>query len=177
MKGIVFTEFLEMVEKKFGYDMVDSILEKSGLDGIYTAIGTYPHHEIVSLLMNLSEETNKDAEILLSEFGKYIFDTFLASYPQFFQNAENAFEFLESIDNHIHVEVQKLYPEAALPRFETEVNAVGEMTMVYKSDRKMSSFAMGLIEKTISHYKENLNVTKEVIKDDGSEVRFIIAPA
>jgi len=29
MKGIVFTEFLEMVEKEFDYDMVDAIIEDS----------------------------------------------------------------------------------------------------------------------------------------------------
>ena len=45
MKGMVFTELLDMVEDKFGIDMVDSIIEDADLPvskGVYTAVGTYP---------------------------------------------------------------------------------------------------------------------------------------
>ena len=40
MKGIVFTEFLDLVEEKFGLEMVDTIIEQSNLDsgGVYTPI-------------------------------------------------------------------------------------------------------------------------------------------
>ena len=175
MKGIVFTEFLDMVEKKFGYEMVDHIIENSDLEseGIYTAIGTYDHAEIIQLLMNLSGKTEIDPQLLLTEFGEYLFDTFLASYPQFFEAAGNTFEFLASIDSHIHVEVQKLYPEATLPRFESEVKD-DKMIMIYRSERKMSSLAYGLITKSIKYYKEDLIIEKLLIKEDGSEVEFII---
>jgi len=137
MKGIVFTEFLEMVEAKFGYEVVDHIIEESKLEsnGIYTSIGTYPHSEIVQLLMNLSDKVDLDPGLLLREFGKYLFDTFLASYPQFFTAVDNAFDFLHSIDKHIHVEVLKLYPDATLPKFISEEKDDGTMIMTYKSER------------------------------------------
>jgi hypothetical protein len=43
MKGIVFTEFLEMVEQEFGYNMVDEMIENTDLDskGVYTSIVIY----------------------------------------------------------------------------------------------------------------------------------------
>ena len=42
MKGIVFTEFLEMVESKFGIEMVNGLLDSSELasGGVYSAVGT-----------------------------------------------------------------------------------------------------------------------------------------
>jgi len=42
MKGIVFTEFLDLVEEKFGMEMVDKIITQSELEseGAYTAVGT-----------------------------------------------------------------------------------------------------------------------------------------
>jgi len=78
MKGIVFTEFLDMVEKKFGYEVVDQIIGDSNLNskGVYTSVGTYPHSEVVQLLMNLSDKVKIDPRILRKEFGKYLFDTF-----------------------------------------------------------------------------------------------------
>jgi hypothetical protein len=178
MKGIVFTEFFEMIEKKFGYEMVDTIINKSSLEsnGVYTSVGTYNHSEIVQLLTNLSAETKTDPELLLKEFGRYIFDTFLSSYPQFFDKADNTFDFLASIDNHIHIEVKKLYPDATLPRFESHVDESGTMTMIYSSERSMSSLAHGLIERTIEHYGEELLVSKEPLTEDGTKVKFIISP-
>ncbi len=176
MKGIVFTEFLEMVEQEFGDEVVDHIIESSDLesDGAYTAIGTYHHSEIVQLLMNLSDHVKADPQKLLKAFGRYIFDTFLKSYPVFFTSVDNAFDLLESIDNHIHVEVKKLYPDADLPKFETE-SSDGKMVMTYTSERKMSSLAEGLIEKTMEHYEEGeYQMTKEILSEDGAEVRFTI---
>lgn len=176
MKGIVFTEFLDMVEAKFGYEVVDQIISESNLesDGIYTSIGTYPHSEVVSLLMNLSSEVKIDPAILLKEFGKYLFDAFLSSYPQFFTAVDNSFAFLHSIDNHIHVEVLKLYPDATLPSFQSEEIEDGTMIMTYKSERKMAGLAEGLIERSILHYDEKCSIQSEKMNEDGSEVKFTI---
>ena len=176
MKGIVFTEFLDMVESRFGYETVDNIIENSELEskGVYTSVGTYHHSEIVQLLMNLSDSTKTDPMVLLKAFGEYLFDTFLKVYPQFFTEHDNAFDFLESIDSHIHVEVLKLYPDATLPKFITEKTENGKMKMLYKSERKMSALAEGLIEKSITHYKHPHSITKELIQSDGSEVLFVI---
>lgn len=45
MKGIVFTEFVDMVEAQFSADMVDDILDDAApaSGGAYTAVGTYDH--------------------------------------------------------------------------------------------------------------------------------------
>jgi len=177
MKGIVFTEFLDMVEKEFGYEMVDHIIENSDLPskGIYTAIGTYHHSEIVALLTNLSQKTEMDPQALLKAFGGYLFDTFLKQYPQFFEAHDHAFKFLESIDNHIHVEVQKLYPEATLPKFVTETTTDGDLVMTYTSERKMASLALGLIEKSTAHYGHESEIAMDHLSDDGSVVKFTIS--
>jgi len=168
-----------MVEKQFGYEVVDHILSESTLEsnGIYTSVGTYPHSEIVQLLMNLSDKVSTDPVLLLKAFGKYLFDTFLAGYPHFFSAVDNAFDFLHSIDNHIHVEVLKLYPDATLPKFISEEIDDGTMIMTYKSERKMAALAEGLIEKAITHYKEDCTITSDNIVADGSEVKFTIVRA
>ena len=58
MKGIVFTEFLEMVEQKFGLEVLDQIIIESNLasGGIYTSVGTYDFIEMQSLIVKLSEK-------------------------------------------------------------------------------------------------------------------------
>jgi hypothetical protein len=56
MKGVVFTEFLEMVEGRFGLAMADRIIEAAQLpsSGAYTAVGTYDYTEMVHLVNALS---------------------------------------------------------------------------------------------------------------------------
>lgn len=178
MKGIVFTEFLEMVEKDFGYEIVDQILNDSQLEsgGAYTSVGTYNHAEMIQLLLNLSKVSSQNVSTLLESFGNYIFVTFRKGYPAFFDTCTHGFDFLESIDNHIHVEVKKLYPDAMLPRFESEKEG-DEMRLRYFSDRRMSDFALGLIKATMHHYGHGFSVEKTESNTDGSEVLFLIKVA
>jgi len=176
MKGIVFTEFLEMVEEAHGYELVDQLLTENELPsgGVYTSIGTYQHTEMVTLVVDLSKRTKAPVPDLLNAFGQYLFGTFEKGYPAFFQAAPDAFAFLESIENHIHVEVKKLYPDAQLPRFKTARLNEHTLEMIYYSDRSMADFALGLIEKTVEHYGETVIITKEDLTENGSEVKFVL---
>lgn len=176
MKGIVFTEFLDMVESKFGYETVDYIIENSNLasKGIYTSIGTYDHSEIVQLITQLHHRTGIAVPDLLNAYGKYLHGTFTKNYQQFFEEEKNTLDFLETIDSHIHIEVNKIYPDAQLPSFETQRLNGNTLEMIYKSDRRMADFALGLIEATMEYYGEQGKIETEAIQNDGSVVRFVI---
>ncbi len=176
MKGIVFTEFLDMVEQEFGYETVDHIIEASKLEseGVYTSVGTYPFSEMLQLVSNLSEKIQVEIPSLLYAFGKYLFNTFLSSYPAFFNRCEDGFSFLDSIDSYIHIEVKKLYHDAELPAFESKRIDDKNMELIYRSSRKMSDFAEGLIDKSMSYYKHDYVLSKELLNADGSEVKFLI---
>lgn len=176
MKGIVFTEFLEMVEESHGYEMVDTIITKSNLEseGVYTAVGTYPHHEMVALVSALSKETDTPIPKLLYVFGTYLFKTFTANYKEFFDASDNIFDFLESIEDYIHVQVLKLYPDAELPTFKTQSRTESDLRLVYYSERKMADLALGLVQSAIEYYGENATVEIQNMKEDGSKVLFII---
>lgn len=176
MKGIVFTEFLEMVEEKYGYEIVDKIIDESQLPsgGAYTSIGTYSHAEMVHLITGLSRHTSEDVPSLLKAFALYFFDTLEKTYPHFLEAADNAFDFLESIDKYIHVEVRKLYPDAELPHFETRQLADNKLEMIYASERSMADFAEGLMERAIGYYGESASIVRQNLTADGKKVQFIV---
>ncbi|HEY5688239.1 MAG TPA: heme NO-binding domain-containing protein [Yeosuana sp.] len=176
MKGIVFTEFLELVEEKFGLEVVDEIIEKSQLesDGIYTAIGTYEFSEMLQLLKHLSDNTGISIDNLLLVYAEHFFGVLLKSYPGFFKEFHDPIEMLASIENHIHVEVLKIYPEAELPTFEVIEKTEVSIIMIYKSSRAMHHFGLGLMNKTFEHFNSTATIVLEKIKQDGTEVKFII---
>lgn len=176
MKGIVFTEFLEMVESKFGIEMVNGLLDSSELasGGVYSAVGTYDHKEMVSLVVELGKRSGMPLPDLLKAFGRYLFGTFKTSYASMFESAGDGFEFLESIDQEIHVEVLKLYPDAELPSFKTERKDDNVLQMDYHSDRAMGALAHGLIEACGEHYNEGFDIAMQPQTEDGKYVRFLI---
>lgn len=168
MKGIVFTEFLEMVEQAFSPEMADRIIVESQLPhgGAYTAVGTYPHEEIVRLVVQLSQATGTSVPDLVRAFGRHLFQRFVVLYPGFFPPGMDALTFLAGVETHIHAEVLKLYPDAQLPRFETQLHGPDQLVMDYRSDRAMHDLAEGLIEGCLGHFGEPIQLVKEV--EDGS---------
>ncbi|MDQ0454568.1 heme NO-binding domain-containing protein [Rhizobium paknamense] len=154
MKGIVFTEFLQFVGDVWDEDMADDLIEASNLPsgGAYTSVGTYDHREMVSLISALSARTDMSLEDLLFRFGEHLAGRFAALFPVFFERVPSLFDFLDSIDAHIHVEVLKLYPDAELPRFETLERHRDRMSMLYTSTRHMEALAVGLIHGAARHF-------------------------
>lgn len=176
MKGIVFTEFLEMVEQKFGYSMVDTIIEQSNLpnDGAYTSVGTYNFSEMGALISNLHKETQIPVPDLLNAFGEYFFSFLANNYAPFLERANGLFDFLDSIHNYIHVEVKKLYPDAELPAFETVSRTDNQMILNYSSERKLGDFARGLLTKSGEHFKEPVSIQASNLNESGSRIQFVI---
>ena len=176
MKGIVFTEFLDLVEDKFGIEMVDKIISQSNLEseGAYTSVGTYSFSEMLQLLTNLSANTGISTDDLLLVYAEHFFSVIERSYPGLLATYKDPIEMLSSIENHIHVEVQKIYPKAELPTFIIEEKTENSIIMVYKSSRAMHHFGLGLMNKTFEHFNSSATIVLEKIKEDGTEVRFIV---
>ncbi len=176
MKGLVFTEFSEMIENQYGYGLVDQVLIETELPsgGAYTTIGTYDHAEMNTLVQRLSQKIGTSVPDLLRAYGRYMFTTFTKNYYPFIARSDSAFSLLKSVQHHIHVEVRKLYPDAELPHFTVEQPAPERLTMHYVSERKLSDFAYGLIEGCLLHFGERATLTKTDLTADGSQVLFVI---
>lgn len=177
MKGIVFTEFLELLEQRYSFELVDDILSDvsppSG--GAYTAVGTYPHSEMVALINALCTRKNLALPDILKSFGLFLFGRFAHSHPTFLQGQHDAFEFLAGIERVIHAEVLKLYPDAELPHFEVEVHTPEQLVLVYESARQMQDLADGLIQGCLGHFACNATVHRQtLLTQTGPRERFTL---
>ncbi len=177
MKGIVFTEFLQLVENKFGLEVADRVIEASNLPtrGAYTSVGTYDHGELLTMVVNLQKQTGLPLGDLVKAFGHYLFQRFVATYPQFFADKISSVDFLQSVDSYIHVEVRKLYPDAELPRFTYEAPQTGVLHMTYQSTRPFAALAEGLIEACIQHFDDGIKLEiQDLSGGKGTHARFVL---
>lgn len=176
MKGIVFSEFLNMVDEKFSIEMserlVDEVKPPSG--GAYTTVGTYDAQEIVDLVAKLSEITSISVPDLLKTFGRHLLTRFVEIFPQFFEGVTSTLDFVPMVENYIHLEVKKLYTDAELPSFTCVSPYPGRLEMTYRSASNLPDLAEGLIQGTADHFNERVEIKRESIPGEPLSELFII---
>ena len=180
MKGVVFTEFMDFVAATHGPDVVDDIIDDADLPhgGAYTSVGTYPFQEMQRLVVALCQRANASAGDLLKAFGGHLCARFVIKFPEFFEASTNLFDFLESVDRHIHVEVHKLYADAELPKFRTSSRDDRHLGIDYASCRPLESLAEGMIQAAATHYGEPVVIsTRRIAEETETFTRFLIERA
>jgi hypothetical protein len=170
MKGIIFTEFLKMVEEVFSPEIADRIINESdtATGGAYTTVGTYDHHELIRMVSRLSEITGISVPELEIAYGKYLFNIFTERYNNLIINAKSCFDFLISIDSYIHIEVRKLYPDAELPTFHHQLIGPHHLLLEYHSRRPFADLAEGLILGCADYFGEKIELKRENIPTNKS---------
>ncbi len=176
MKGIIFAEFLTMVDEMFSIEMTERLIDevKPPSDGAYTTVGTYDAQEIVDLVVKLSEITQISVPDLLKTFGRYLLARFAVIFPQFFKEVTSTLDFLPMVESYVHLEVKKLYSDAELPFFTCVTPYPGRLEMKYRSARNFPDLAEGLILGTADHFNERIKVKRESIPEDPPAELFII---
>jgi hypothetical protein len=169
VKGIVFVELLKMAEFTFGEEQVDKVLDNAELPsgGAYTAVGYYECAEMVILVDAFSRLSGIPKPELERQFGNWVMDAFKSGYPEFFNKYGTAFDMLEAIENDIHIEVRKLYPDAELPSFNSIRNGDTELDLEYRSERPLAHFCHGLVECCFTKYGEKANIKMVDKSSDG----------
>ena len=159
MKGVVFTEFLELVDSKFGMAVTDQVMSKGcPFQRGFTSVGTYDYRDLLAMVNELSNQTSTSSAMLIRVFGKHLFQVFLSSYPDAFCNVSTTYELLLNVEDTIHVEVRKLYPDAELPTFTFDSTNPKCLLMEYQSTRPFAELAGGLIDASIEHFAEDITV-------------------
>ena len=163
MKGRVFTELFEHIEKRYGANMIDDIIDAAKLshDGVYTSTGSYPFEEMVSLVMALVAATGQTLPAVLEPFGTHCFESWVGYAPQYFSRERDLFDILEGIDEFHELEVRKLYPDAELPSFVPEERSAQALTLGYYSCKPLAPLALGVIRGAAAHVGQDVALSYE----------------
>ena len=176
MKGVLFTEFLEMIDEEYSRDLTDEIVESCALtsEGAYTAVGTYDESEFDTLVDALSRRSGVPASTLLRSYGRQLFPRFGAQHPDLITERDDALRFLAGVESVIHAEVRKLYPEARPPVFEVDFPSADILVLTYRSQRGLADLAHGLIEGALDHFDDPSRIERLDLEPDGCLTRFTI---
>lgn len=158
MKGIVYNLLEQIVTREHGEETWDDLLDAADLEGSYTSLGSYADADLMKLVGAASRTLDTPPDEIVRWFGRNALPLFAERYPQLFERHGSGRTFVLTLNDIIHPEVRKLYPGADVPEFDFESRADGRLLMGYRSQRKLCSFAEGLLEGTAEHFGERLDM-------------------
>lgn len=175
MKGIILSEFVEFLEVTLGEDRAHKIIDSSGVKsvGAYSRVGLYEYQELIKLLTQAVSETCTEADVLVEGFSDHLFKTFKRDASVFFEGVSSAAEMLTQIDNHIHIGVQKLYPDTEWPSFEC-TRSGNQMTPNYGSSRPFSAVTQAFLGACLKFFGDKERLISSHSSNDQKSAIFVI---
>jgi len=176
MKGVIFTEFISLVEDKWGLQMINDIIDDAHdpENGSYVSVGNYAHHQLVDLVAALHRRTGIPVNELLMAYGKALFVRLVNRYEHFKMEFTSAFELFINLEGVIHTEVRKLLLESNPPRFVCERVDEDKLKMHYYSHRCMGPVAEGLMLGCAEFFGEQIDIEVLGISEKGDSVEYLL---
>jgi predicted hydrocarbon binding protein len=170
MKGIIFRQLETFVTEQHGMMAWDEAIESCNLssEGVYIGTEKYDDEELFTLVGYFCEKLGLSADVLVREFGKFIFPALYEMAYDLVKDAQNLREFLLLVEDVIHVEVRKLHQDASLPTFDYLQHKTN-LVMVYRSPRKLCHLSEGLILAAAEKFQQHVEVTQPVCMHKGSD--------
>jgi hypothetical protein len=173
MKGVVFNLLEEAVTTAYGEDTWDTLLASASLHGAYTSLGSYPDSELLALVDAASGKLNLPPADIVRWFGRKALPLLATRYPKFFAPHRSSRSFVLTLNDIIHPEVRKIYPQASVPDFAFDTSDPKGLKLIYSSPKKLCHFAEGLIEGTADHYGETVSISQSECMHQG-DARCVI---
>lgn len=178
MKGMIFTGFLAFIEQKYGPDFLEEMLEAVPLStgGAYTNIGNYSHVELLDMLQFVKAERSVELNAFVHEFGCALFAHLVESFPSMMERYSDSFQLIHELDQTIHKNVVKLYPEAEVPQMDARISDDGAiLTLQYHSSRPFMYVALGLMDGCINHFGDSISIEMlDQSNGKGNHAQFIL---
>ncbi|MCL1127992.1 heme NO-binding domain-containing protein [Shewanella surugensis] len=176
MTGIIFIEFINIVNINFGNDICHTMTKKAKDNAKFIKNRNYSHHRLLKLVNALSELTRISVEDLLELMGREVFLPFLTSLPIKIEDIDidSTIDFVIYLETYIHGEAKKLYPKAKVPTIVIVFVSSNKLIMDYFSPRCMGHVCLGLLKGCAKYFNEDIVVKMLLMDESGAHVRFTL---
>jgi len=160
VKGIIYNLLEEVVSDEHGEDTWDALVDAAGVDGVYTSLGSYADEDLERLVAAASERLGATPDEVVRWFGRRTMPLFAQRYGELFTAHASTRSLALALNDVIHPEVHKLYPDAVTPVFAFDTSSQSTLVMEYRSARRLCAFAEGLLHGAADHYGERLAIER-----------------
>lgn len=158
MKGTVVSTWLSTLTKSYGENVVEKAKKKAGFeeDLIITPMTTIEDQKTKDLMKYVGKEVGKKPEEIWHDMGMKNIETFSSWFPSYFSN-RTLKNFLMLMDT-VHLQLTQMLPGANPPRLKAEELNDHKIEMIYKSERGLYDYFLGLLEGSSDFFKTPIEV-------------------
>ncbi len=162
MHGFIFSEIKKYVESKLGREAWIAVLEQAGLGKKeYENFLMYPDEEAVGIVVTASKITGIPVPNILEDFGQFIGADLVTIYRPLIDPKWKTLEFLTNVESTIHHIVRTRNRQAKPPALVCSRTGDNEVTILYRSPRKMAALARGIVRGVAGYYGERVEIICE----------------
>ena len=111
---------------------------------------------------------------LLEAFGLFLLPKLIEKHDYIIHQYNHPLDLIEGIEQHIHIEVKKLYDDAELPTFNNISRTENKLVIEYTSQKELSHLAIGLIRGTLKHFNINGTILMDRVTERDHTTQFTI---
>jgi len=170
MKGIIFNLLERFIVENLGEDKYEEILSACALKTKepFVGPGSYPDEDLMAIVAKTVETMGVTPPEALRAFGRFCLPILAEKFPGFMTPYDHPKEFLMTVDSVIHVEVEKLYPDAQTPSLAYDDPAPDRLVIHYESSRKLCQLMEGLIDGVADYYGSPIEYAQKRCMLDGA---------
>lgn len=178
MKGLFFTELLELIETDYGLAVVDQVIRTAvpTTDGVYTSMGVYDSKEFFGIIEALALEMNQPRSTFLRWFGRHFFRCLVDRHDRLLDNYPSAINAMQDVNSLVRT--TRIFPFDDQPP-EAEFMAAGPAAwrLTIRARLPIQDMVMGALEACIACFDEPLEVSRNDVRaGDEITTRFDITP-
>jgi hypothetical protein len=168
MKGLFFTELIELLEADYGLAVVDRVIRAAvpPTDGAYTSMGNYDAEEFFGLINAFSAEMDQPVSTIQRSFGRHFMRCLMVRNHKLVGTYSSAIKAIKDVNKLIRA-ARILPPDATLPdvTFSEEGESIWQLTI--HLPLQVRDMVLGALEACIARYEEPLIVSRTDIEVNG----------
>lgn len=170
MKGIIFNVLEDMIVEKCGMHVWNELMTKHAPQNrVYISGKSYDDSELSAIVSDVAVTLNIPLQDVVKAFGNFLFDGLATRHADVIEQFSDFTELVMGIHDVIHVEVNKLYIEPALPTISSRITSANQIELTYSSPRKLCFCAEGLLFGAARHYGKNIKIEHTVCMHNGAD--------
>jgi len=178
MKGLFFTELVELVETDYGFAVLDQVIRTAvpPTDGVYTSMCSYNAEEFFGLVEALAVDMKQPSSTFLRSFGRHFFRCLLDRNEKLLDNYSSAIKALQDVNELVRA--TRIFSfEHRPPKAEFAEVGPAAWQLTIRTKLPVQDIILGALEACIARYGEPLEVSRTDVQTDNTiTTRFDITP-
>lgn len=178
MHGLLFCQLERFVVTHHGPPAWTVLLGRAGLPGRqYRRDEAYEDAEMHQLVDTAATLLNQPASEIQEAFGVFLAPQLLQLHTDLIQPHWRTLDVLLHTETLIHSTVRQRDPRAEPPRLEILQTGPRRLQLNYRSPRKLSATARGIIRGLATCYDETVRITERLNADQSHQMMIDVQPA